>query len=108
MTAKIGMFEAQVLMAVRDHEGDGYSVVIRRSLSNSTHRDISYGAIYTTLDRLEHLKGLVQSRVGGATSTRGGRSKRFYSITGEGEQALSDFNNKVQEITKFLRLEVIA
>ena len=45
-------------------------------------RAVSLGSVYTTLDRLEQ-KGHVKSWFGGATKQRGGRSKRFFEITGE-------------------------
>ena len=52
-------------------------------------RLVSLGACYTTLDRLEQ-KGYVRSWFGGATEERGGRSKRFFEITGSGERALKN------------------
>src|SRR5260370_19450513 len=51
-------------------------------------RLVSLGACYTTLDRLEQ-KGYVRSWFGGATTERGGRSKRFFKITGSGERVLN-------------------
>jgi DNA-binding PadR family transcriptional regulator len=50
-------------------------------------RAVSLGSVYTTLDRLEQ-KGYVKSWFGGATEERGGRSKRFFEITGSGELAV--------------------
>jgi DNA-binding PadR family transcriptional regulator len=50
-------------------------------------RAVSLGSVYTTLDRLEQ-KGYVRSWFGGATEERGGRSKRFFEITGSGELAV--------------------
>ena len=40
-------------------------------------------------DRLEK-KGYVRSWFGGATEERGGRSKRFFEITGSGELAVKN------------------
>jgi PadR family transcriptional regulator, regulatory protein PadR len=52
-------------------------------------RIVSLGAVYTTLDRLEQ-KGYVRSWFGGATAERGGRSKRFFEITGTGRRVLEN------------------
>src|SRR2546430_6001139 len=50
-------------------------------------REVSIGAIYATLDRLE-AKGYVQSRPGDPTPERGGRSKRFFRVTAPGVSAI--------------------
>ena len=52
-------------------------------------RDVSLGAIYVTLDRLED-KGLVSSRLTDPTPERGGRAKRCYQLQGSGERALQE------------------
>jgi len=66
-------------------------------------RAVSLGACYTTLDRLEQ-KGYVRSWFGGSTEQRGGRSKRFFEITGAGQKALQNAlrvaNNMVTELTE--------
>jgi DNA-binding PadR family transcriptional regulator len=41
------------------------------------------------LNRLEE-KGLLTSRMGGASQVRGGRRKRFYTITNEGRSVLDE------------------
>jgi DNA-binding PadR family transcriptional regulator len=41
------------------------------------------GTLYPTLDRLEG-KGLLTSRLGEPTPDRGGRAKRYFSLTPEG------------------------
>jgi DNA-binding PadR family transcriptional regulator len=44
--------------------------------------------LYTALERLE-AKGLIASRMGDPTPQRGGRAKRYVSVTEEGRQALA-------------------
>ncbi|MEM9329598.1 MAG: PadR family transcriptional regulator, partial [Bacteroidota bacterium] len=46
-------------------------------------------AIHSVLRRLEK-KGYVQSVMGGATPNRGGRRKRFFTLTASGRTALDD------------------
>jgi PadR family transcriptional regulator PadR len=43
--------------------------------------------VHAVLNRLEE-KGLVKSKLGEATSTRGGKRKRYYMITNGGRAAL--------------------
>lgn len=87
----LGHFEEIVLLAILRLGEEAYGAKIRQKVSEATERDVSIGAIYATLDRLER-KGYVNSWQGGATPERGGRSKRYFKIKGAGAQALSDTN----------------
>ena len=85
---QLGRFEEVVLLAVmRLPEKDAYGVGIRREIAERTGRDVSFGAIYTTLERLAR-KGYVESRMGEATPERGGRAKRYFRIKAPGIRAL--------------------
>ena len=48
---------------------------------------MSLAAVYKTLTRLEE-KGFVVARVGEPTPERGGRRKRYYTVTAAGRRAL--------------------
>lgn len=85
----IGGFEELVLMAVMHIGQDAYGVPIRERLEEVLQKEVSVGALYTTLDRLE-AKGYVTSWMGGATAERGGRAKRYFRIEGAGEYALDE------------------
>ena len=68
--------------------GDGaYAVPIRDALEHAAGHAVARGALYTTLARLE-AKGLLRSRLGEPTPVRGGRAKRYYSLTPAGAAAL--------------------
>lgn len=85
--ATVGELEVLVLLAVL-RLGDGaYGVAIRRELARRTGRSPSRGTVYATLRRLE-AKGLLESRMGEPTPERGGRAKRFLSVSPEGLEAL--------------------
>ncbi|HEY7671942.1 MAG TPA: PadR family transcriptional regulator [Gammaproteobacteria bacterium] len=84
----LGEFEQIVLLAVLRLQDSAYGVSIRREIAKRTGRDPSAGALYTTLDRMEH-KGLVKSRMGDPTPERGGRAKRYYVVTGSGRVAIA-------------------
>lgn len=47
------------------------------------------GAIYIPLERLEE-RGLLASHEGEPTPQRGGRSKRFFTLTSQGLKALNE------------------
>jgi DNA-binding PadR family transcriptional regulator len=83
----IGELEQIVLLAIL-HLGDGaYAVPIQRELATRARRRIARGALYTTLERLEH-KGYLRSRFGDPLPERGGRSRRYFSVTARGLGAL--------------------
>ena len=83
----IGEFEQLVLMTILRLGDHAYGATIRDDIADRTGRDVSLSAVYTTLERLEDKK-LLRSRVGDPTPQRGGRRKRFFSLSAAGEQAL--------------------
>jgi PadR family transcriptional regulator, regulatory protein PadR len=75
----LGEFEQIVLLAIL-RLGDGaYGVPIRVEIEQRTGRALTVGALYRTLDRLEH-KGYVVSTFSDPTPQRGGRSKRYFEL----------------------------
>jgi PadR family transcriptional regulator PadR len=84
---RVGRFEEIVLLALVRLRENPYGVTIRREIVERTGRDVSFGAVYTTLERLER-KGYVSSRVGEPTPERGGRAKRYFRIEAPGIRAL--------------------
>ncbi|WP_276374783.1 PadR family transcriptional regulator [Chryseolinea sp. H1M3-3] len=83
----IGEFEELVLLTIAALVNDAYSVAICDELEKNTGRAAKLGVVHAVLNRLEE-KGLVKSKLGEATSMRGGKRKRFYSITNGGKAAL--------------------
>ena len=83
-TLQIGEFEQLVLLAILRLEDGAYGVSVRRELEQCARRKTTPGALYTTLDRLER-KGLIRARTGEPTPERGGRAKRFYTVTKSGK-----------------------
>lgn len=83
----IGELEELILLCVSALSDDAYGVSIRKMLSDRAGRDVTLGTVHASLHRLEK-KGLLTSRMGGATEQRGGRRKRLYSITGAGLAAV--------------------
>lgn len=79
----LGEFEQMVLLAVLRRGDDAYGTSVRKELQARTERTIARGALYVTLERLER-KGLLTSKMGDATPERGGKAKRYYSLSVEG------------------------
>jgi len=76
-------FEQQVLLAVWRLGEQAYGASVRDELEARTGRDIAQGAVYVTLVRLEK-KNLLSSRLSDPTPVRGGKAKRFFTITPDG------------------------
>ena len=75
----VGDFEQLVLLGVLHLGDEAYGAAIRQEIHARSGRDVSIGAVYTTLDRLEQ-KGLLRSWVGEPTAQRGGRRRKFYEV----------------------------
>jgi len=71
-TGVLGAFEELVLLALLQQGKNAYGVSIRRELEERSGSDVTMGAVYATLDRLED-KGLVRPRPGEANESRRGR-----------------------------------
>ena len=86
--AYLGEFEQLVLFAVlRLDEASG--IAIHDEIEARTSRDVSPGAIYTTLGRLEE-RGLVTSEVRPPEPGRVGRPRKHYTLQPRGARALRD------------------
>jgi PadR family transcriptional regulator PadR len=83
----LGEFEQMVLLSIVQLNDDAYGVKIREEIEARTERDIARGALYTTLDRLE-AKGLVISTSGDASAERGGRPRRYFTVSASGMESL--------------------
>lgn len=83
----LGEFEQMTMLALMRLNGQAYGAKIRQLLDEEVNRSVAIGAIYSTLERLEK-KGMVSSRLGEATAERGGRAKRFFKVTAQGQLAL--------------------
>ena len=83
----IGEFDEIVLLIVAILNGEAYSIAIIDEIQERLNRKTSLGAIQTVLKRLEG-KRLLKSQFGEATRARGGKRKRLYEITPDGQQIL--------------------
>ena len=79
--------EEFVMLAIWRLQDEGYTLAIRKQVSDLTQYDWSLSSIYTPLDRLSR-KGYITSYLTEPTRKRGGRHKRVYQLTPSGRQAL--------------------
>lgn len=99
----LGEFEQIVLLALIQLGDEAYGVLVRQEISTRTARDVSIGAIYSTLDRLEG-KGFVTSALGESTPERGGRAKRYFALTAAGRKALEESQSALARMREGLSL----
>jgi PadR family transcriptional regulator PadR len=84
----LGELEQLVLLAILRLRDAAYGVSIRSEIEARTGRKTTRGALYATLDRLEE-KEFVTSRMGDPTPIRGGRAKRYYTVSAHGVRAIA-------------------
>ncbi len=83
----LGEFEEMILLTVGILNDKAYGVLIMEELEIQSHRKAKLSAIHAVLKRLQK-KGLVTSVMGGATTERGGRRKRMFTLTISGKAIL--------------------
>lgn len=85
----LGELEELVLLTIASMNGDAYGVTIMNEIHGQSGREVNIGALHSVLKRLEG-KGYLTSNMGGATTERGGRRKRYFNVTGEGRKVTEE------------------
>jgi len=98
----LGSLEHIVLLAVMRLGEEAYGITVRDEIDNTTGRDLSVGAVYATLVRLE-AKGFIKSSAGEPTAERGGRAKRYFRVTADGKLALRNTQEMIQKMSAGLK-----
>jgi PadR family transcriptional regulator, regulatory protein PadR len=99
----LGEFEHIVVLALLRLSDRAYGVTVRQEIASRISREVSIGAIYATLDRLEG-KGYVKSALGDPTPERGGRSKRYFRVTAKGVAAVNRTHRALHSMSEGLNL----
>ena len=81
--------EFMILLAILRLPEHAYGVMIGREIEQRGKRTVTRAALYVALDRLED-SGLVRSTLGDPTPERGGRAKRYFTVTTTGVRAVQD------------------
>jgi len=98
----LGSLEHIILLALMRLDGNAHGMIVRREIEERTGRNISIGAVYATLERLE-AKGYVSSFTGEPTPQRGGRAKRLFRVEASGKRALEVSEQTIGSMTAGLK-----
>jgi PadR family transcriptional regulator PadR len=97
----LGELELVVLLGLMRAGEGAYGAAIREEIAATSGRDVTPGAIYPTLDRLEQ-RGLVRSYMGEPTAERGGRAKRHFELLKPGLEEVRRAWRQYSTLTKGL------
>ncbi len=100
--AYLGEFELLVMLTVIRLGEDAYGVPISQEIEHQTGRDVAFGTVYSTLERLQK-KGLLRSQLGDATPERGGRAKRYFQATATGLRTVRETKQSLIRLWQGLR-----
>jgi DNA-binding PadR family transcriptional regulator len=99
MATSLGEFELVLLLAVVRLDDDAYGVTIRRAIEETTGRNLSAGAVYTALGRLE-ARGFVASTQGDTIPERTGMRRRYYKVRPEGARQVQRAMRHVEAMAR--------
>jgi len=97
----LGEFEELLLMMVALLGDRAYGINLVEEIKSRMRRTVNLSSVHSTLYRMED-KGYVGSDVGGATTERGGRRKRFFHLTSAGRAILYDTQAMRAEIWQLI------
>jgi PadR family transcriptional regulator PadR len=81
--------EESVLLTILKLKDDAYIVSIKDQIERFTKKNLSFGALYVSLNRLIKY-GYLEGGIGESSSVRGGRAKKYYRLTKDGISALKN------------------
>jgi len=99
MRHQLGEFEEIVMLAVGILYKEAYGIAIIDEIESRANRKVSIGSLQTVLRRLEE-KGYLSSEFGEATSVRGGKRKRYFSLTALGSRVLRETQEQRKDMFK--------
>ncbi|MEQ9403360.1 MAG: helix-turn-helix transcriptional regulator [Cyclobacteriaceae bacterium] len=97
MKGYLGEFEELVLLTIANLGKDAYGLALLRDINERANRNLSIGAMHSTLTRLEE-KGYITSYLGEPTKERGGRRKRYFELTSTAIEGLNDMKSLRDEL----------
>jgi PadR family transcriptional regulator PadR len=87
--AYLGELEELVLLTVGILYPEAYGVAVMDEIEKQAGRSLNISAVHAVMTRLEE-KGYLKSRMGEPSEERGGRRKRYFTITASGKRVLED------------------
>ena len=97
----LGELEEIVLLVTASLNEEAYGVTITQEIEKQTGRPLGFNTVHTTLQRLEE-KGFITSKMGGATTERGGRRKRYFNLTALGIRMIRETKELRERLWKVL------
>lgn len=97
MGSNLTQNQGVALQAVINCGEGAYGVPIRAEYQRLLDRPISIGAMYTILDRLVNA-GYLEDSWSEPTAERGGRRRRMFKPTAQGQTVLADFARSIASI----------
>ena len=85
-------FQEVVLLSILVLDKNAYGISIQEEIKDRLNRKVSRGGLHAALIRLEE-KGFVRSNWGESSPERGGRRKKFYTVTQKGKAALVEIRD---------------
>ncbi len=95
----LGEFEELVVLTAGALYPKAYGVAIKDDIKRRTGRNTTLSGVHVVLSRLEK-KGFLVSAFGNPTSERGGKPKKFFTITRLGSEALVETREIRAELWK--------
>lgn len=97
----LGEFEHLVLLAILQLGDDAYGVRIRELIEERASRRVSFGAVYSTLRRMER-KGYVKSSMGEPEPVSGGRARKYFAVTAGGRALVIQARRRLESMSQGL------
>ena len=103
----LGPIEHLVVRAVVALGDDGaYGMEVFEAIRASAYPPISFGSVYTALERLSW-KGYLESDLGEPEPARGGRARKYYRVTGLGKKVLEFTHNALSAPISLKAVEAV-
>jgi DNA-binding PadR family transcriptional regulator len=97
----LGEFEYLVLLAIVRLGAGAYAPAILRELETHAGRSVTRGALYRTLDRLDH-KELLRWKVDVGDAARNDLPRRVYTVTAAGLASIRASHQAMSRMTRGL------
>ena len=85
----LGEFEEIVMLTIAALQDNAYGLAIKRALEEQSNRTVAISAVHASCNRLEE-KGFLSSRFGEKSGRRGGKRKKIYEVSLQGQKALKE------------------
>lgn len=97
----IGEFEELILLTIGALHPEAYGVAIKNEIKKLTNRSVTLSTVHASLHRLQD-KGMVDSQMGESTGKRGGKRKKYFTITAFGAKTLSEVREQREAIWQMI------